>query len=252
MIHRFFLSPDCFRDTQVTFPAETARQMRQVLRLRPGEMVTALDGCGWEYSVRLEKLTNDGAWGTSQGRQRAEGEPVLQLVLYLSLTQREKFEWALQKCTEVGVSTFVPVISERTLARDKDQAMQKMERWRRILKEAAEQSGRGLVPSIHPPVLLENALQEVQALGISASFLWEEEQQFSMHDWLQEQAATLIDHPQGPLGLFVGPEGGYSSQEADRARQTGIRAVTLGRRILRMETAAVVSAAITLHHFEGG
>ncbi len=248
MTHRFFLPGDCIQDTRVVFPAETARQMRQVLRLHPGECVIVLDGSGWEYAVQLENVANDAVWGAIMGKQPSMSEPGLHLLLYLSLTQREKFELALQKCTEVGVSIFVPVISERTLARDRDQALQKMERWQRILKEAAEQSGRGLVPLIRPPVLLANAFREVLDSGMSAAFLWEQEKQLSLRGWLQEQENFLAMHPQGPLGLFVGPEGGYSEQEAAQAQQTGIRAVSLGKRILRMETAAIVSAALTLNY----
>ncbi|MEM5775801.1 MAG: RsmE family RNA methyltransferase, partial [Anaerolineaceae bacterium] len=152
MKHRFFILPNQIGKMGVLFPEETARQIRQVLRLRPGETVTVLDGQGMEYAVQLETVSNEKVWVRLQGQIPVEGEPALQVWLYLSLTQREKFEWALQKCTEVGVSRFIPVISSRTLARDKEQALQKTDRWVRILKEAAEQSGRGLIPVIAPPI----------------------------------------------------------------------------------------------------
>jgi len=248
MKHRFFVPPASIGKVGVLFPSETARQIRKVLRLRPGEKVVVLDGEGWEYVVNLEQVTNEKAWGRLQEKQQAGGEPALKINLYLSLTQREKFEWALQKCTEVGVSVFVPVISERTLARDKDQAMQKMERWERILKEAAEQSGRGLIPRIDEPLALEDAFQAVSSQAFPAAFLWENEQKHSLHDWLISQSGQATADRK-VLSLFIGPEGGYTGEEAEQACQSGIQSVSMGVRILRMETAAVVAAALALNAF---
>jgi 16S rRNA (uracil1498-N3)-methyltransferase len=250
MRHRFFVPPGSIGKTGVLFPADTGRQIRQVLRLRPGQSVVVLDGKGMEYTVLLEKITSEKVWGSLQGQQPATSEPDLQVVLYISLTQREKFEWALQKCAEVGVSVFAPVISSRTLARDKDQAMQKMERWERILMEASEQSGRGLVPVIRPPITLEDAFKEVRDKDLPAAFLWENESEHTLYSWLLQQLQRPDGIRPGKIGLFTGPEGGYSPEEADLAVQAGVQPVSLGRRILRMETAALVSSALAIQLFE--
>ncbi len=249
MMHRFFVPPESIGKLGVLFPADTARQIRQVLRLRTGEKVMALDGQGMEYTVLLEQITSEKVWGSLQEERKATGEPELQVALYLSLTQREKYEWALQKCTEVGVSVFIPVISSRTLARDKEQALQKTERWVRILKEAAEQCGRGLIPAIHAPVALKDAIGEVRASHLAAAFLWEEENWSSLNTWLLEQTRNQEKAVPKRVGLFIGPEGGYSEEEAGLARNAGIQTVSLGRRILRMETAAVVASALALSAF---
>lgn len=244
MRHRFFVPPASIGRVGVLFPADAAQQIRKVLRLRSGDKVIVLDGEGWEYEVQLETVASGKVWGRLQERQPAGGEPSLQVALYLSLTQREKFEWALQKCTEVGVSRFVPVISNRTLARDKDQALQKMERWGRILKEAAEQSGRGRIPQIDEPLSLEDAFLAVQGRRIQAAFLWENEEERSFYRWLLDSAPALAST--GGLALFVGPEGGYTEEEAAQATQAGLATVSLGERILRMETAAVIASALPL------
>ena len=244
MLHRFFVAREAIGKFGVLFPEETAHQIRKVLRLRQGDMVTVLDGSGVEYAVRLEKITNEKVWGSLQGQQQAGGEPVLQIFLYLSLTQREKFEWALQKCTEVGVSAFVPVISDRTLARDKEQALQKKERWERILKEAAEQSGRGRIPQINAPLALAEALNSMHGQDFPAVFLWENETRHLLYGWLLENAVRI--RQAGRLALFVGPEGGYTQEEAASANDCGVRTMSLGERILRMETAAVVACALPL------
>jgi 16S rRNA (uracil1498-N3)-methyltransferase len=246
--HRFFVPPESIGRVGVLFPQESAQQIRRVLRLRPGSEVAVLDGLGWEYRVKLETVSNEKVWGRLEDRQPAGGEPVLQVTLYLSLTQREKFEWALQKCTEVGVSTFVPVISDRTLSRDKDKALQKMDRWTRILREAAEQCGRGLVPQITEPLALEEALQQATDANLPAVFLWENEQERLLYSWLQEYEGEV--RGANRLGLFVGPEGGFSDEEAAQAVERGIQTVSLGARILRMETAAVVASALPLQVLE--
>jgi len=249
MTHRFFIPSECIGKDGVSFPEDTARQIRQVLRLRPGEKVIVLDGQGMEYTVLLEIINSEKAWGSLQEERSITGEPALQVILYLSLTQREKFEWALQKCTEAGVSVFVPVITSRTLARDKEQALQKTNRWVRILKEAAEQSGRGLIPVIQAPQILQEAIAEVQTGKLACAFLWEEEKKVSLNDWLQKQNRIQQNTAIKQIGLFIGPEGGYSEEEAAFARNAGIQTVSLGRRILRMETAAVVASALAMNAF---
>lgn len=249
MINRFFVPAESIGKKGVLFPEETARQIRQVLRLRPGEKVMVLDNRGMEYLILLEKITHEKVWGSLQEEHEAAGEPHLHLTLYLSLTQREKFEWALQKCTEAGVSAFVPVISSRTLARDKEQAQQKTDRWVRILKEAAEQSGRGLIPDMRAPLLLEDAFQQVHTDRLAAAFLWEEENLVSLRRWLLEQVQIQGEDSQKKIGLFIGPEGGYSQEEAVSARSAGIQTVSVGRRILRMETAAITAAVLAMSEF---
>jgi 16S rRNA (uracil1498-N3)-methyltransferase len=248
-MHRFFVPPDSVGEMGVLFPADAARQIRQVLRLRTGEKVTVLDGKGMEYLIQLETVSNEKVWGRLLEAYPAAGEPVLHVRLYLSLTGRDKFEWALQKCTEVGVSVFVPVISSRTLARDKEQARQKAERWERILKEAAEQSGRGLIPQITEPVALHDAYGQTKAAQIPTAVLWEGERQASFSDWLAVQAKKQKTAPDKQIAVFIGPEGGYSEEEAGLALLAGLQTVSLGRRILRMETAALVAAALALNVF---
>lgn len=248
MKHRFFLPPGSIGMVGVLFPPDAAQQIRRVLRLRPGDKVSVLDGEGWEYTVNLEQVSSDKVWGRLEDRLPAGGESLLKITLYLSLTQREKFEWALQKCTEVGVSAFVPVISNRTLARDRNQALKKMERWARILKEAAEQSGRGLIPHITAPLSLEEAFQQTANRPLAAAFLWEKAQEPLLYRWLREREEEIRRVQE--LALFVGPEGGYTDEEAAQASECGITLITLGERILRMETAAVVACALPLQVLE--
>jgi 16S rRNA (uracil1498-N3)-methyltransferase len=245
-MHRFFLPPDHFKTDTISFPPDTARQMALVLRLQPGERVIALDGLGMEYEVELLQVSRTGVQGRVTDRRAVRGEPAARITLYLALTQREKFEWMLQKCTEVGAAAFVPVISSRSLVQERGDAAKKLERWGRIVREAAEQSQRGIVPEVRAPVKFEAALQDGSSYHLRL-IPWEGEQAAG----LRQALAGLQNASSPTLAVFIGPEGGFSAEEIEAARGAGFQPVTLGRRILRMETAAVVAAALILHELEG-
>ena len=239
-MHRFFVPPDRIRHRFVEFDADQAHQMRRVLRLRPGDRVTALDGTGRQYEVTLEEVGNARATGRAADPLAATGEPAARLTLYQSLLRREKFEWVLQKGTEIGVAAFVPVITRRSLVRDaEDVGPEKLDRWRRIIREAAEQSGRGLLPVLSPPIALAEAAG-ARAADV-ALIAWEGETQRTIGETLEGRATV------GEIALFIGPEGGYDEEEVRLAESCGAVPVSLGGRILRTETAAVVGAALVLH-----
>lgn len=149
----------------------------------------------------------------------------------------------LQKGTEVGVSAFVPVITQRSLVRNAKSAANKRERWERIITEAAEQSGRGRLPRLHEPLLFAEAL--ARAASSDCTLIpWEK----ATAGTLRAALRKLPDDLRQPIiALFIGPEGGYSEEEIDQATTAGAIPVTLGRRILRTETAAVVAAAVVLY-----
>ena len=239
-MHRFFLDPTQIGHQTVRFDADQAHQMRRVLRLRPGDRVLALDGRGRQYEVVLDEVTNARVIGRVAAQSEAGGEPGTRLTLFQSLLRRDKFEWVLQKGTEVGVSAFTPVTTRRSLVRGDDVTPEKMVRWERIIREAAEQSGRGLLPRLLPPAPFSAATVAAAALD-RAVIAWEGEPQRTLGEALAHSGDLL------EVGLFIGPEGGFEADEIDEAAAQGVVAATLGRRILRTETAAVVGAALVLH-----
>ena len=262
-MHRFFITPDQLHGLIVRFDDDQAHQMRRVLRLRPGERVLALDGQGWQYDVLLEDVSNSRVTGLVAAQTAATGEPRVRLTLFQSLLQRDKFEWVLQKGTEIGVAEFVPMITRRSLVRDADDVgANKLERWRRIIKEAAEQSGRGVLPTIGAAVPLAVALAGLPSpqpsptgrgdaeggrdrgfaeAATRALMAWEGEPERTLRQALGETNGLTN------VALFIGPEGGYEAAEVEAATSHGVTAFTLGRRVLRTETAAVVGAALVLY-----
>jgi 16S rRNA (uracil1498-N3)-methyltransferase len=233
---------ECFRPDEVIFDADTSHQINRVLRLKTGDQVIVLDGTGDEYLLELSQVGKTTTAGKILSRRLSQTEPRIHLTVLVGLTQREKFEWVLQKCTEIGVAAITPVITNRSIVQDIRTTEQKTERWQQILKEAAEQSGRGKIPVLNPPVLFLQALEQLRGfeLGMVA---YENEKGHSIKN-------TLRGFRGENLGILVGPEGGFASEEAQLARQRGIEMVSLGRRILRMETAAIVAAALILHELK--
>lgn len=238
--HRFALSSDQVSDQGVRFPPALAHQIRRVLRLRTGERVRVFDGTGVEHTVRLEVLSDREALGVIESSDWPRTEARLRVTLVQALLPRERFELALQKGTEVGVARFVPLLTERTIPAA-TLGEGRLERWRRIVVEAAEQSGRVVVPELTEPRTLGETLRE--AATQPCLLAWEREQDRSIHQALSELMPAQPSH----LTLVIGPEGGFSAAEVATALQAGATAVSLGPRILRAETAGPLLATLALY-----
>lgn len=233
--HRFFVPRENLDSERVRFPPEQSMQLERVLRLRTGERVIALDGSGVEYEVILESLGKE-AVGRIIGRRASSGEPGVSVDLYAGTLKGSKFETVLQKGTEVGVSRFIPILTDRSVAGEPSTA--KMRRYDAIAREAAEQSRRGRIPTIQGPMPFDAALAAATMTG-TVVVLWEDED--ADHLMTIELPATMTR-----VALFVGPEGGFTGEEVALARSADARIVTLGSRILRAETAGIVGPAILL------
>lgn len=234
-LHRFFLRPGDLAGQDVRFPEEQSRQLERVLRLRAGDHVLVLDSSGAEYEVILETLGRQ-AVGRIIAQRTNMAEPRVSLDLYAGILKGSKFETVLQKGTEVGVARFVPLLTARSVPAEPSD--QKIRRYHTIVREAAEQSRRGRIPEVADPLpLQEGLLTAIQAGPVI--LLWEDE---------GERHLMTIPLPEtvGRAALFVGPEGGFTPEEAELARAVGGLTVTMGPRILRAETAGVLGPALLL------
>ncbi len=232
-MHRFFVKD--IHDNQVVFAPEQAHQITTVLRMEPGQPVIVLDNNGWEFEAVLADVERKRVTAVIHHKQPITTEPASQITLYQSLLKRDNFEWVLQKATELGVSRFVPLITERTVARPP----KKTDRWQRILTEAAEQSRRGRIPQLAEPLTLAQAAAELP-VHHTGLIPWEAAGAGSMGDYLAGKGGTAVS-------LFIGPEGGFTPDEIARVQQHNIQPVTLGQRILRAETAAIAAVTLTLY-----
>ncbi len=196
-----------------------------------------LDNHGHQYEVRLEDLDATQCIGEIVQTLKIETEPEIRLHLIIAMTQREKFEWILQKSCEIGVYKITPTISNRSIQISVSDFRKKKERWVRILKEAAEQSRRGMIPVLNAPVEIQAAFHDPAPIRLMA---WENEQNIRLNDIFENQNFSEIS-------LLIGPEGGFSEQEVQSAKSLGWIPFSLGKRILRMETAVIVASALILH-----
>jgi len=240
-VHRFFIPRESLRDGQVEFSLEQAHQISKVLRLHRGDEVAVLDNGGWMYNVELSEVSSGLVRGLVRRRHLAPGEPRTKLTLYPALLKSDKLEFVLQKCTEVGVSAFVPILSDRCNVGG-SASDEKLGRWERIIAESAEQCERGRLPRLHPITFYSVACEQARGLTFIAC-------ERGPRENLRREIATRVDgRGRRPfaLNLFVGPEGGYTDAEIDEAISRGIIPIGLGPRILRAETASVVGATLLL------
>lgn len=244
-MHRFFISPEWIHQERVVITGRLVHQLRDVLRLRGGDHIVVLNDTGWEYKVELARVSRDHVAGVICERRPA-AEPHTRIILYQALLKGSKFEFILQKCTELGVSGFAPLICERCVAANPQG--KRGERWQRIITEAAEQSGRGRLPTLEPALLFEQACQSAKGFSLLA---WEGEKTSGLRAVLQSEISRQSAISEGnPLSvnLFIGPEGGFSPFEVEFARGCGIIPISLGSsRVVRAETAGLVAATAILY-----
>ena len=251
-MHRFFIAPELVKEMGVylSLPKELAHQVRDVLRLNLGEKLILLDNQGSEILATVEGSSRAGVIVQLLERHAGKQPSPIQVVLYQGLMKSARFEWVLEKGTELGVSIFVPTHCRRSTGGLEDAGTAKIQRWQRIIQEAAEQCGRVTLPELMPITSLSNALDAIPA-GALAIMPWEEAEGRSLRDVLSavrmRVAGVLI--PQTVL-LFIGPEGGLTPEEVALARKHSVQVVTLGPRILRAETAALASVASVMYALE--
>ena len=247
-MHRFFVPPAWVQGGEVGITGPQAHQIADVLRMEPGDRILVLDNSGWEIDTRLTAVDRRAVLGEVLRRRLSEAEPRTKVSLCQGVLKGKRFEFALQKGTELGIVEFVPVIANRCVLSDLATVEQKRERWEWIIQEAAEQSNRGRKPVLRAASLFPQACEKLQASGGLALMLWEEEKRTTLRDVLRQAPPGYAGRfPPFTVHLMVGPEGGFTREEADIARGYGLVTVGLGPRILRGETAGLVAAALVLY-----
>jgi len=230
-LRRFIIPSQILDDNTVTITGDLYHHIAHVLRLKKGARILLADGNGRELEGKISQLDGQKIiFTTEEIIETPPTENKLRITLFQGLPKGDKLDLILQKCTELGVAEIVPFVAARSVARvQAGRIQEKLERWRRIVNEASRQSNRTTVPDISFAGDLRELLQ--QAKHPLKLLLWEEEQAGTLK--------KLLDGAPSPksIAVLVGPEGGLSSEEAARAMNCGFISVSLGRRIVRTETA---------------
>ena len=230
MLHRFFLAQKFDKDILFLKDRALVHQLKRVLRVRRGDRVIFFndreEDRGFEFIVEIK--TVDSASIACLVRERVENrrEPTKKLTLYAALIKKDKFEWILQKGTEIGIHEFVPVVAAHS-----EKKNIKIDRALEVIREAAEQSGRATIPALQPVMTFEKALEHAQTSGAKNYFAH-----------TAESENRIRGAGDRTINLFVGPEGGWDDKEIFAAARANFETISLGRLTLRSETAAIVGS----------
>jgi 16S rRNA (uracil1498-N3)-methyltransferase len=226
--------------------ADQARYLKTVLRMREGDPLLIFNGTGWEYEAVIRRQTADGTELEITGR-RALPAAEIHVTLCQAVPKVEKMDGIIRHATELGAERIVPFLAERSVPRwQSEQLPRKRERWQKIAVEASRQCGRPDIPEIGEIVTFERMLRDVPESGLRL-IPWEEETKTGIREILRDPARSGMKE----FVLVIGPEGGFSAGEIELARQAGFLSVSLGKRVLRVETASLAVLAI-LQYEKGG
>ena len=243
MTRRFYVEPGTLDDSDdVTLGGGLPHRLAKVLRLRADDEIVLFDGSGTDAHVRIRELSDKAVAGTIVERIETPPEPRVRLHLYQSITKGDRFEWLLEKGTEIGVARFVPLLTARAVVKT-EAGGNRADRWRRIVVEAAEQSGRGAVPAVDAPQSLSEALASAPGV-LLMPFESADERAPDITAALNADIDALF--AMAEVSVFIGPEGGYEDAEVALAVESGAAVVTMGPRVLRSETAGMVAATLVM------
>jgi len=248
---RFFVSVDSIdmENSRITITGEDVKHIRDVLRSRPGDMLTVSDGEKYDYDVIIESMDREAVTAKISARYENRTEPPVNVTLFQGLPKADKLEYIVQKCVELGIKRIVPVLTARTVVKinDPKDVKSKTARWNRIALEAAKQCDRGVVPVVTEPVRFDEALNLASGFDLKL-FPYEEAVEGSLKDVFSEfKKLWNVEGRKPSVALFIGPEGGFEPAEAEKARDLSFCQVTLGPRILRTETAGMAVLSVIMY-----
>lgn len=244
-MYRFFVEKYQIHDGRVDITGEDVNHIRNVLRMRPGEDVLISTGDEWEYTCAIERLEEDRVTLRVEDASRPGRELASKIWLFQCLPKGDKMETVIQKAVELGAYTVVPVASSRCVVKlDERRAAQKVVRWNAIAEAAAKQSKRLIIPEVRGVMRFRDALEAAADLDVK---LIPYERQDGM-----EGTRKILNaiRPGQSAAVMIGPEGGFDDAEVQLAREHGFEPVTLGKRILRTETAGMTMLSILMYLLE--
>lgn len=244
-MQQFFAEPSWIRENKIFMQGSDVNHIRNVLRMKPGEDVRVNDGRGKTYLCCISSYEEQTAVLDILKELDSDTELPSRIILFQGLPKGDKMEWIVQKAVELGAYSIVPFAAKRSVVKlDEKKAAKKRARWQLIAKGAAEQSGRGIIPEVSTVRTFAEALGMAGDLDVVLI-------PYELEEGMKETARVLENIECGQsVGIFIGPEGGFEEEEVERAKAAGAHAVTLGKRILRTETAGLTALSILMYHLE--
>lgn len=233
-MRRFFVQPEQIEESMIHITGSDVNHIRNVLRMSQGDQLIVGSQNTQEYTCYIEQIAEGEITAHIMYVQDTQAELPSKIFLFQGLPKSDKMEWIIQKAVELGVYEVIPVETQRTVVKwDEKKAAKKVQRWQQIAEGAAKQSGRGFLPQIHPVCKFAQALEYGQKCPVK----WIPYERAAGMAATRERIASL--KPGQDVAVFIGPEGGFAEQEIQMAQARGYTPITLGRRILRTETAGL-------------
>lgn len=245
-MYQFFVEPEQIQDKRIIITGNDVNHIRNVLRMKPGEELAVSNGIdGREYRCGIETITEEEVICTLRFIKEEGVELPARIYLFQGLPKADKMELIVQKSTELGVYEVIPVAAKRCVVRlDDKKAAAKVSRWQGIAEAAAKQSRRGIIPNVRPVMSMKEAVRYAGTMDIRL-IPYE-----LAEDMRHTREAIEAVRPGMNVAVFIGPEGGFEQSEVELAAAAGIDAITLGKRILRTETAGLTVLSWLMYHLE--
>lgn len=242
---RFFVSSELISEDKVRIIGGDVNHIRNVLRMQRGDTLTVCDGMGNDYECRISELERDEIALDIESTAPSASELPQRLYLFQGLPKSDKMELIIQKAVELGVYEIIPVATMRAIVKiDAKKEDKKIARWQQIAEAAAKQSGRAVIPRVMSPMSLREALN--YASELDGGLIPYENAEGMEH--AREIVSSMRD--KSSVGIFIGPEGGFDRGEIELAQEKGIIPISLGKRILRTETAGLTILSVLMFQSE--
>ena len=238
MLHRFFVEPCQVTDGTIIINGDDVKHISKVLRLHEKDNITVCDCEGFDYACEIQSISSDEVVATIIEKTPSGAEPPVNVTIYQGMPKSDKMDYIVQKCVELGAVSIVPVITKRTIAIPKDES-KKIARWQKIAAEAANQSGRGIIPTVESVISFKDMIENLSDDELNI-LPYESEKDLSLKNILDNTDRKNIN-------IIIGPEGGFDDSEIILAKEKNINIVTLGPRILRTETAPLAALAAVMY-----
>lgn len=245
-MYRFYISEEQIYENEIVILGSDVNHIKNVLRLGPGDWVAACNGLGRDYICRVLSLNKDEVRLNIEKTQATGTELRTKITLFQGLPKKDKMEFIIQKTVELGVHEIVPVQMKRSVVKltDEKKLLKKQERWQMIAEAAAKQSDRGIIPKVLTPVSMEQAIEMSKELECSII-------PYELQDGIDRSREIVREAcTRESVGIFIGPEGGFDPEEVEKAIASGAEPVTLGKRILRTETAGMALLSIMMFQIQ--
>ena len=245
-MYQFFVEPQQIQDRKIIITGSDVNHIRNVLRMKPGEEIAVSNGIdGREYRCGIEAFTQDEVICTLRFVKEDGVELPSRIFLFQGLPKADKMELVVQKAVELGVYEIIPVAARRCVVKlDEKKAAGKGARWQGIAEAAAKQSKRAVIPQVHSVMRMQEAVECARSMDIRLI-------PYELAEDMQHTRAVIeAAEPGKDIAVFIGPEGGFEESEVRMAKEAGIEPVTLGKRILRTETAGLTVLSWLMYHLE--